>query len=77
MSGFSWGFSNKRVLVPKGLWELGKYYLGIRDVLGCKNFGMCDPDPPGEPREFRELSASFSAKISATSPQLLRELYVN
>ena len=33
--------------------------------------------PPGEPRGFRKLSASFLVKISASSPRVLRELYVN
>ena len=36
--------------------------------------GLC---PSGEPSEFRELSASFSVKISASSPRLLCEIYVN
>ena len=33
--------------------------------------------PPGKPRQIRELSTSFSVKISVCSPRLLSELYVN
>ncbi len=32
--------------------------------------------PPGEPHEFRELSASFSVKISASSPRVISKLII-
>ena len=61
--------ANKEPL-SRGVW--GVDLLHQQDQ--CQNSNWT---PPGQPREFRELSASLSVNISTNSPRLFRELYVN